>query len=465
MIEPDEHTNLPPRAHPFVRTPHRTLLALSVPVLLSLIAEPLTGLVDTAFVAQLGAEPLAALGVGTAALSSVFWIFNFLGIGTQTEVAQALGRAVAQRATRIAGLALLLSVAFGVLVIVLGWPTAPWIARLLGADGAVEQSAVLYMRLRLFGAPAVLASLAAFGALRGLQDMRTPLWIAVSVNALNILLDALLIPGFGAVAPLGVAGAAVASAIAQWLGAVWAVAAVVRRLGWPQQLRFGEATRLLQVGGDLFLRTGMLTLFLLLTTRVATQAGAQSGAAHQAIRQVWTFTALGLDALAITAQSLVGYFIGSDWVAQAKRVAWISMGWSLALGVVLGAAMWLGRTWVTGLLVPLRAVAVFTPAWLVSAVVQPINAVAFLTDGVHWGTGDFRYLRNAVFVASFVGAVGLWLIDVNDPDALTWIWAVTGVWITIRAVFGVARIWPAIGDSPFAATAVPLANGRLPGDG
>jgi len=78
-------------SHPFVRNPHRTLIALSLPVLLSLVAEPLTGLVDTAFVARLGAVPLAALGVATVLLSSVFWIFNFLGIGTQTEVARAEG--------------------------------------------------------------------------------------------------------------------------------------------------------------------------------------------------------------------------------------------------------------------------------------------------------------------------------------------------------------------------------------
>ena len=81
----------PPDRHPFVARPHRTLIALSVPVLISLIAEPITGLVDTAFVARLGAGPLAALGVGTVLLSSTLWVFNFLGVGTQTEVAHAFG--------------------------------------------------------------------------------------------------------------------------------------------------------------------------------------------------------------------------------------------------------------------------------------------------------------------------------------------------------------------------------------
>ena len=94
---------VPSRAdeHPFVRSPHRTLVSLSIPVLISLIAEPLTGLADTAFVARLGSAPLAALGVGTVLLSSVFWIFNFLGIGTQTEVARALGAGRRERAKEV----------------------------------------------------------------------------------------------------------------------------------------------------------------------------------------------------------------------------------------------------------------------------------------------------------------------------------------------------------------------------
>ncbi|MCA9951615.1 MAG: MATE family efflux transporter [Anaerolineales bacterium] len=441
-------TSVPPLEHPFVSQPNRTLLALAVPVLVSLIAEPLTGLIDTAFVARLGAESLAALGVGTAALSSVFWIFNFLGIGTQTEVAQAVGQQKGERATQFAGLALVLSTVLGVLMIVLGWLAASWLATMLGATAVVHRSAVNYMQIRLFGAPAVLALLTAFGALRGKQDMRTPLWIAVSINALNIVLDALLIVGFGVIPAFGIVGAAWASVIAQWVGAVWAVAAVVQQLGWPTRLPLGEMGRLLKVGGDLFLRTGLLTLFLLLTTRAATQSGAIAGAAHQAIRQVWLFTALGLDALAITAQSLVGFFMGTKWIVQARRVAQVACLWGVGLGVVLGLGMWLGQGIVITALVPITAVSVFTFPWLLAAVVQPINALAFVTDGIHWGTADFRYLRNGMFLATLIGAIGIWLINTDSAQALIWIWAVTAVWIMIRAVIGVIRIWPGIGDSP-----------------
>jgi MATE family multidrug resistance protein len=183
---------------------------------------------------------------------------------------------------------------------------------------------------------------------------------------------------------------------------------------------------------------------------VATRSGADSGAAHQAIRQIWIFTALGLDALAITAQSLVAYFMGAGWLAQARRVFAVSSIWGVGLGLLLGLGMWLGEAFIARLLVPVTAVGLFSGAWVWATAVQPLNALAFVTDGVHWGTGDFRFLRNVVFLATLLGSIGLALINVADPRALTWIWVVMGVWILIRALLGVARVWPGIGRSPFA---------------
>ena len=141
--------------HPFVTSPHATLFSMSFPVLLSLIAEPLTGLVDTAFVARLGSESLAALGVGTVALSSIFWAFNFLGIGTQTEVAQAHGRRQQKRSTEIGGLSVALGAAIGVIMMACGLSLVSYVATVMGADGEVHDFASQYVRVRLSGQPLV----------------------------------------------------------------------------------------------------------------------------------------------------------------------------------------------------------------------------------------------------------------------------------------------------------------------
>lgn len=434
--------------HPFEATPHRTLLLLSLPVLFSLTAEPLTALVDTAFVARLGSISLAALGVGATLLSSVFWLFNFLGIGSQTAVAQASGRGDRREIASISTVAFLVASVAGIVLIVLGFGlTAPAVA-LMGASDELARQAISYMQIRLLGAPAVLVALAAFGVLRGRMDMRSPLRIAVGINALNIALDPLLIFGLGPVPALGIRGAAVASTLSQWAGAVWAFQIVLSQTGFTTELNLKQARQLLRVGGDLFIRTGLLNLFLVLATRTATMAGAEAGAAHQAIRQCWIFTALLLDAFAITCQSLVGYFVGKGGLEQARHAAKVTIGWSLGTGVVLGLMMLAGQEMVSVLLVPAGAAAVFSPAWRISALTQPLNAVSFATDGVHWGTGDFRFLRNVVILVTLIGVSGLSIIKPTQSGALSEVWIVTTIWIGGRALLGFLRVWPGIGKAP-----------------
>jgi MATE family multidrug resistance protein len=322
--------------HPFVASPHKTLLSMSLPVLLSLVAEPLTGLVDTAFVARLGAESLAALGVGTVTLSGIFWVFNFLGIGTQTEAAQAYGRQEFNLASEIGGSALVLAALIGLLLVVLGLPFVPFVSRVMGASGAVYDLSSQYIQVRLFGAPAVLLTIAAFGIFRGIQDMRTPFYVAISINTLNIILDPLLIFGYGPFPRLGVFGAGLASTISQWIGAGGLVWVVHKRIGFPDRIRFRDIRKLFKIGRDLFIRTGLLTAFYMITTRAATRIGPDAGAAHQAVRQVWVFSFLFLDAYATTGQSLVGYFIGPRLMEQTRRVARIVCLWSLLTGLVMG---------------------------------------------------------------------------------------------------------------------------------
>lgn len=435
--------------HPFLHRPNRTIVYLSLPILLSLIAEPLTGLVDTAFVARLGAAPLAALGVGTGALSAVFWIFNFLAIATQTEVAQTYGRGDRTGTQQALSLALLIGAAISLLLGGFLYAGASVMAAALGAEGAVHDLAAEYIRLRLLGAPAVIVVIVGFGALRGLQDMKTPLWIALGINLANILLDYILIFGWGAIPPLGVAGAGLASSAGQWLGAVWMLRELQRRIGLSRDLSLRDGIKLMRVGRDLFLRSASLTIFVLFATRVATQMGAEAGAAHQVIRQVWFFTALVTEALATTAQSLVGYFFGSGRLEYARRVAIATTLWSLTTGFAMLFIMLAATPVVLGAFVPDDAAAVFYAAWVIASLSQPLNALAFVTDGIHWGASDYRFLRNAMLMATAIGLLGLQRIPSDRAEAFSGVWLMTVLWIGVRAFWGVARLYPGIGDSPF----------------
>ncbi len=421
---------------------------LSLPALVSLIAEPLTSLVDTAFVAKLGSESVAALGVGATLLAGSYWVFNFLSIGVQSEVAHHFGKCDTSKAADLNGLALLLAFGFGLLLLVFGWPLADWLGEIMGAEGQTLADSSTYLRIRLLAAPGFLLTATCYGSLRGLQKMRAPMSIALAVNLLNIGLDSVFVLGLGPIPAYGIAGAAWASTVSQWLGAFMALIAVRNALGWPQHLQASAIRLLMKIGGDMFLRTSLLTAFLVLSTRAATRIGPEAGAAHHVIRQVYLFSALALDALAITAISLIGWYIGNGMIAGARRVAAYTNGWSLGLGVILAALMVIGQDSVIAMLVPPEAAVLFASAWLWSAAIQPFNALCFAADGIHWGTRDFAYLRNAMLIACGISIPLLQMIDVAHPDALDHIWWVTGVWIVLRAAAGWLRVWPGIGNAP-----------------
>lgn len=221
-----------------------------------------------------------------------------------------------------------------------------------------------------------------------------------------------------------------------------------RRIGLTSRHLWHNAGRLFALGLDLFLRTGALLLFLALATRAANRIGVEAGAAHQAVRQVWIFTAFVLDAYGVAAQSLVGFFLAAGQRPAARRVAGVACLWGLGTGAALAGVMLLGTDLVAMWLVPESAQLAFLGAWWVAALFQPLNSLSFVTDGIHWGTSDYRFLRNAMGLATATGALLLMLGEGRSGFDLTQVWLITGVWITIRAGFGAARIWPGFGASP-----------------
>jgi MATE family multidrug resistance protein len=208
------------------------------------------------------------------------------------------------------------------------------------------------------------------------------------------------------------------------------------------------AGSLLSVGFELFVRTGSLILFIVLSTRAANLLGAESGAANQVIRQFWILSALMLDAFGLAAQSLIGFFLGAGQIAWARRVAAVACLWGVGSGVALTAAMVVTTQFVGAMFLPADTRPIFASAWLAFAIAQPANAVAFVTDGIHWGTRDYAFLRNAMIASTAAGLVVLYSVDLAEAGGLTGIWIVTGGWIALRTAFGLARIWPGFGASP-----------------
>lgn len=417
----------------------REIARLAVPAFGALIAEPVYVLSDTAIVGHLGTPQLAGLAVAAAILITGYSVFIFLAYGTTAAVARLIGAGDRRAATAQAVQGVWLAVAVSVPVTAAGVALAGPLVRGFGATGAAAGYAETYLRVSALGVPAVLMTYAAVGWLRGRQDTRTPLVVAVVSAAVNLVLEVVLILGLG----YGVGASAASTVLVQW-GAVAvylaAMARAARVLRVPLRPAARAVGRLARVGLDLLVRTIALRVAFTAATAVAARLGSAQVGAHQIAFELWSTLALALDAVAIAAQALVGRLLGAGDLVAARAATRRMVELGLAFGVLVGLV-----------LLALRGVLphVFTDDPLVvhlasfvllfAAVLQPVNAVVFVLDGVLMGAGDMRYLA-----VSMVGAAVLFLaaaaVLLATGAGLGWLWAAIGGLMLTRLALLTTRV-------------------------
>jgi putative MATE family efflux protein len=420
------------------RAHDREILRLAVPAFLALVAEPMFLLADAAIVGHLGTPELAGLGIAGAVLQTAVGLCVFLAYGTTASVARRVGSGDVRGALAQGVDGVWLAALIGTVTTVAGVLLAGRLVGLFGAGPAVDVPATTYLRLAFLGVVPLLVMLAATGVLRGLQDTRTPLVVAVVGNLLNIVLNVVLVFGLD----LGIAGSAIGTDLAQ-LGSAAALLAVVvraaRREGAALRPDLAGVRRAAHAGVALVVRTLTLRASLLVTTYVAASLGAASVAAHQLALTVWTFLAFALDAIAIAAQALTGRSLGAGDLAGTRAITRRMVQWGVLSGVVTGVLLAAVAPLLGGLFTTDPSVRdLLWPVLLVAAVFQPVAGVVFVLDGVLIGAGDGRYLAwggivvLAVFapLALLAGHLG------SGPGAgLTWLWVAFGVgFIGSRAV-------------------------------
>ena len=415
----------------------KRILALAIPSLGALIAEPLFLLTDTAMVGHLGASALASLGLASTVLTTVIGLLIFLAYATTPIVARRLGAGNRPGALSAGIDGLWLALGLGVILGALGYALTPLVVGWFGAEGDVSLGAVSYLSISWWGLPGMLLVIAATGLMRGLQDTRTPLWIALAGFSANAALNAVLIYGLG----LGLIGSALGTVFAQWAMAAVFLAIVIREARAhqvslaPGLIGIRAAAR---SGSWLFVRTLSLRVALIATVVVATGLGTRELAAWHIVFTIFSLLALALDALAIAAQALVGHDLGSGDVQTVRQTTSTLMAWGFMGGGMLAT--------LTGLLSPvlpfvmtsdgpLREVLVVVLILL--ALTLPLSGFVFVLDGVLIGAGDGKYLAltgvlNVVMFAPF-----LWLASITQ-------WEVSGVnlggLLMLEAAFGVSYI-------------------------
>ncbi|MFD9302721.1 MATE family efflux transporter [Streptomyces sp. NPDC060048] len=418
-----------PKAAP--RRHDREILALAVPAFGALVAEPLFVMADSAIVGHLGTPQLAGLGIAAALLSTGVSVFIFLAYATTAAVSRRVGAGDLQAAIRQGMDGIWLALLLGAAVIVLLLPTAPSLVSLFGASDAVSQHAVTYLRISTLGIPAMLVVLAATGVIRGLQDTRTPLYVAIGGFALNAALNVVLVYGAG----LGIAGSAWGTVIAQCAMAAAYLVVVVRgarRHGASLRPDAAGIRACAQAGAPLLVRTLSLRGVLMIATAVAARLGDADIAAHQILLSLWSLLAFALDAIAIAGQAIIGRYLGAGDTEGAKAVCRRMVQWGVVSGIVLGALVIVARPVFIPLFTSDPAVeSAMLPALLVVAVSQPVCGIVFILDGVLMGAGDGPYLAWAMLVTLAVFAPAALLVPAVG-GGLTALWCAMTLMMLVR---------------------------------
>ncbi|MGI5401537.1 MATE family efflux transporter [Streptomyces sp. CA-135486] len=421
-----------PTAPKALRRRHdREIVALAVPAFGALVAEPLFVMVDSAIVGHLGTPQLAGLGVAAALLMTAVSVFVFLAYATTAAVARRVGAGDLAAAIRQGMDGIWLALFLGAAVVAVTLPTAPWLVQAFGASDTAAPYATTYLRISSLGIPAMLIVLAATGVLRGLQDTRTPLYVAVGGFTANAALNAGLVYGAG----LGIAGSAWGTVIAQvCMAAAYLVVVVrgARRHGASLRPDAVGIRASAQAGVPLLVRTLSLRAVLMIATAVAARLGDTQIAAHQIVLSLWSLMAFALDAIAIAGQAIIGRYLGADDAEGARQACRRLVQWGIATGVVLGILIVVSRPLFIPLFTSDSAVHdTLLPALLVVAVSQPIAGVVFVLDGVLMGAGDGRYLAWAMLATLAAFAPVALLVPVIGGGLTALWWAMT-LMMTVR---------------------------------
>ncbi|XP_020219007.1 protein DETOXIFICATION 44, chloroplastic [Cajanus cajan] len=429
------------------------IVLIALPAALALAADPIASLIDTAFVGHIGAVELAAVGVSASVFNLVSKAFNVPLLNITTSFVaeeQALMRkeeefspsdengkyqskkllpsvstSLALAATLGIAETVALTLGSGILMNIMGIP----------ADSPMRGPAEQFLTLRAFGAPAIVLALAAQGTFRGFLDTKTPLYAVGAGNFLNAVLDPILIFFLG----LGVSGAAVATVISEYLIAfilLWKLSGEVLLV--PSEFDGRKIFSYLKSGGLLTARTLAVFITITLSTSVAAKQGPVAMAGHQICMQVWLSISLITDALALAGQALLASCYSLRDYERARLIIYRVIQIGLGLGITLSFTLFFGFGAFSGLFsTDSEVLDVAQSGILFVAGSQPVNALAFVIDGIYYGVSDFGY---AAYSMVLVGLVSSTFLLVAAPAGLPGVWTGLFIFMALRVLAGVWRL-------------------------
>ena len=427
------------------RITHRRVLRTSVPIILSNTTVPLLGAVDLAVVGQMGhAAPAAAVGFGAVVISTLYWFFGFLRMGTSGQTAQAHGAGDTAEVTAILYRAVLIGLIGGACVTFLQWPILFLAQEVSDLSSQADELTAQYFAIRIWFAPFSIATYGVWGWLIGLERTRDVLVLQLWITSLNAILDIVFVLGFD----WGVAGVAWATVLAEVTGLILAAylcrEAILTRIPDLKARVFAKEKwkSTYKSNTDILLRSVFLETVMVGAVLYATKQGDATVAAYQIMMQFLAIVGYALDGVAFTAETLVGQAYGAKAPRALHKAVKYTGFWCLVvIGFMSGVFALFGQS-IINLMNDVPEVRETAYSYLIFMVLAPpIGVLGWLLDGVFIGASHTRAMRDmSALSAGVFWIVLLLLFPVYHMQGL---WVALLVWYAVRGLTLAAK-YPAI---------------------
>ncbi len=437
---------------------NKRILGLALPNIVTNITVPLLGMVDMAIVGHLSGEHIGAIAIGTQIFNLIYWNFGFLRMGTSGFTAQAFGAERWDEAVKILIRACSIALGIALALIVLQWPISLAVPLIFESSDHVLKLALTYFFVRIWAAPATLGMYAIKGWFIGMQDSKTPMWIAIFLNCVNIAASLL----FVMVLHWDIAGVALGTVIANYSGLALGIFFLRRRLHrdktistyrhinvstLKEALNWKDMRRFFKVNGDIFLRTLCLSGVFTFITAASSHISDQILAVDALLLQFFTLFSYIMDGFAYAGESLVGRHIGAKQKRHLKLAVRLLILWGMALTVVFTGLYAAFGNQFLHIFTDKQDVIAAAGEYMTWVLVIPVcGFAAFLFDGIFIGATATRTMRNAMFVATaafFAVYYGLKVYTNASSDEHIWnnvLWIAFMVYLLLRGLLQGLRV-------------------------
>ncbi len=435
---------------------NRRILRLALPNIVTNITVPLLGMVDMAIVGHLSGDHIGAIAIGTQIFNLIYWNFGFLRMGTSGFTAQAFGAERWDESIKILIRACAIALGIALTLIILQWPISLAVPHIFEGSNHVMSLALTYFFVRIWAAPATLGLYAIKGWFIGMQDSKTPMWIAIALNCVNIVASLL----FVIVLHWDIFGVALGTVIANYTGLLLGIIFLRRKIRkdnnfsfftlhvslLKEALHWTEMRRFFKVNSDIFLRTLCLSGVFTFITAASSHISDQILAVDALLLQFFTLFSYIMDGFAYAGESLVGRHIGARQLRHLKLAVRLLILWGLALTVVFTGLYAAFGNQFLHIFTDKPDVIAAAGDYMTWVLAIPVcGFAAFLFDGIFIGATATRTMRDAMFIATaafFAIYYGL-KYHFGTADEHVWnniLWTAFMVFLTLRGLLQAIRV-------------------------